>query len=113
MVFVLDKKLQSHALNAIHVDTITVPQEYVNQCYNVQLPVLTYQNIPMQVSSTGTNNVIQQCLNHLEHKNQTKILMKKESEQHIHPNQAHQNESKSLINSNNFTNIYNSLFSIH
>lgn len=110
----LDKKLQSHALNAIHVDTITVPQECVNQCYNVQLPVLTYQNIPMQVSSTGTSNAIQQCLNHLEHKNQIKTLplMKKESKQHIHSNQA-QNESKSLINSNNFTNIYNSLFSIH
>lgn len=114
MFFVLDKKLQSHALNAIHVDTITVPQECVNQCYNVQLPVLTYQNIPMQISSTGTSNAIQQCLNHLEHKNQIKTLplMKKESEQHIHSNQA-QNESKSLINSNNFTNIYNSLFSIH
>ncbi|XP_026669052.1 uncharacterized protein LOC108624595 isoform X3 [Ceratina calcarata] len=59
LFFVLDKKLQ----NAIHVDTISVPKDYVNQCYNVQVPVLAYQKIPVQVSPTGASNVIQQCVN--------------------------------------------------
>lgn len=91
----LDKKLQSHPLSAI-----TVPQEYVNQCYNVQLPILA-----MQVSTTGTSNVIQQCINHSEYQNQIKTpsLMKEESEHHIHSNQT-QNKSTFLINSNNFIN---------
>ncbi|KAK9304069.1 hypothetical protein QLX08_004445 [Tetragonisca angustula] len=96
LLFVLDKKLQSHPLNAIQIDTVTVPQEYINQCYNVQLPVLTYQNVPMQVSTTGPNNILQQCLHHSEYKNQTKTLIKKESEQHIYSNQAQ--------NKNSFTN---------
>lgn len=111
----LDKKLQSHPLSAIHLDTITVPQEYVNQCYNVQVPILTYQNIPMQVSPTGTNNVTQECSNYSDCKNQTKtsLLMKKESIHNIHLNQA-QNENKSLINSNNFLNIiYKNLVSVY
>ncbi|KOX78849.1 hypothetical protein WN51_08608 [Melipona quadrifasciata] len=95
LLFVLDKKLQSRPINSIQIDTVTIPQEYMNQCYNVQLPVLTYQNIPMQVSTTGPN-IIQQCLHHSEYKNQTKTLIKKESEQHIHLNQAQ--------NKNSFTN---------
>ncbi|XP_034192937.2 uncharacterized protein LOC117610086 isoform X1 [Osmia lignaria lignaria] len=71
LFFVLDKKLQANPLNAIHIDTITIPQEYVKQCYNVQVPVLTYQNIPLQVSAAGTN-VIPQCLNKSEQESQNK-----------------------------------------
>lgn len=67
----LDKKLQANPLNAIHLDTIAIPQEYVKQCYNVQVPVLTYQNIPLQVSAAGTN-VIPQCSNKLEHESLNK-----------------------------------------
>lgn len=60
MFFVLDKKFQTYPLNAIQLDAITVPQECVNQCYNIQVPLLTYKNIPMQISPmTGTNNVMQ------------------------------------------------------
>ena len=107
----LDKKLQSHPLNAIQIDTVTVPQEYINQCYNVQLPVLTYQNVPMQVSTTGPNNILQQCLHHSEYKNQTKTLIKKESEQHIYSNQA---QNKNSFTSNNSVNIILiTLFSIY
>ena len=102
MLFVLDKKLQSRPLNAIQIDTVTVPQEYMNQCYNVQLPVLTYQNVPMQVSTTGPSNIIQQCLHNSEYKNQTKTLIKNESEQHIHSNQA---QNKNLFTSNDPANI--------
>lgn len=107
----LDKKLQSHPLNAIQIDTVTVPQEYINQCYNVQLPVLTYQSVPMQVSTTGPNNILQQCLHHSKYKNQTKTLIKKESEQHIHSNQA---QNKNSFTSNNSVNIILiTLFSIY
>ncbi|KOC64821.1 hypothetical protein WH47_00324 [Habropoda laboriosa] len=97
LFFVLDKTMQPHPLNAI-----TVPREYVNQCYNVQLPILTYQNIPMQVSSTGTENVIQQSVTSSEYKDQSKTspLMKKESEQHVHLNQA-QNTNQSIPPINN------------
>ncbi|XP_048261723.1 uncharacterized protein LOC100649728 isoform X2 [Bombus terrestris] len=97
LFFVLDKKLQSHPLSAI-----TVPQEYVNQCYNVQLPILA-----MQVSTTGTSNVIQQCINHSEYQNQIKTpsLRKEESEHHIHSNQT-QNKSTFLINNIEEKDIY-------
>ncbi|CAL7949920.1 unnamed protein product [Xylocopa violacea] len=97
LFFVLDKKLQTHPLNTIHVDTLAVPQEYANQCYNVQVPVHTYQNIPMQVTPTETNN-IQQCLNQLEYKNANEIssLTKKKSEQHVHLNKT-QNINKSPV----------------
>ncbi|XP_050589740.1 putative uncharacterized protein DDB_G0282133 isoform X3 [Bombus affinis] len=97
LFFVLDKKLQSHPLSAI-----TVPQEYVNQCYNVQLPILA-----MQVSTTGTSNVIQQCINHSEYQNQIKTpsLMKEESEHHIHSNQT-QNKNTFLINNIEEKDIY-------
>ncbi|CAK9813749.1 hypothetical protein ANTQUA_LOCUS7751 [Anthophora quadrimaculata] len=103
LFFVLDKTMQPHPLN-----TITVPREYVNQCYNVQLPVLTYQNIPMQVSSTGAKNVIQQCANTSEYKDQTKTspLTKKESEQHVHLNQAQNtNQSAPTINNTEVKNV--------
>nr|XP_012150172.1 PREDICTED: uncharacterized protein LOC100878980 isoform X2 [Megachile rotundata] len=86
LFFVLDKNLQSHPLNPIHLDTITIPQECVKQCYNVQVPVLTYQNIPMQVATAGTSSVIPQCLNSSEHKGQNNniLSMKNESEVPVH-----------------------------
>ncbi|XP_053984136.1 uncharacterized protein LOC128879222 [Hylaeus volcanicus] len=86
LFYVLDKKLQPHPLNAIHVDTITLPQEYLKQCYNLQVPVLTYQNIPLQIPTIGTNNILQPCLSNLEQRNQTETvsLIKKEAEQSLH-----------------------------
>lgn len=94
----LDKKFQPHPLNAIHLDTITVPQEYVNQCYNVQVPVLTYKNIPMQIPpSAEANNVAQQCPN--------PCLTKKEAGQCTHPPNAELSNRFTQITSNEMQNM--------
>ncbi|XP_076284325.1 uncharacterized protein LOC143210922 [Lasioglossum baleicum] len=73
LLFLLDKKLQPHPLNAIQVDAITLPQEYLNQCYNMQVPILTYKNIPVPIPAVEVNNIIQQCPISSETKNETTI----------------------------------------
>ncbi|KZC06511.1 hypothetical protein WN55_10422 [Dufourea novaeangliae] len=85
LFFVLDKKLQPQPLNTIQLDTITLPQEYLKQCYNVQVPVLTYQNIPMPIPAVRTN-VVQQCLINSEHQNQSETtpLFKEDAKHSVH-----------------------------
>ncbi|XP_031825510.1 uncharacterized protein LOC116423906 [Nomia melanderi] len=85
LFFMLDKQLQSHPLNTIHLDTITLPQEYLKQCYNVQVPILTYQNIPMPIPAVGTNSAMQQCSTNSECKNQIEIpSLLNQEEQKVH-----------------------------
>ncbi|XP_043255167.1 homeobox protein 2-like [Colletes gigas] len=110
LFFVLDKKLQSHPLNAIHVDTIPLPQEYLKQCYNLQVPVLTYQNIPMQIPTIGTNNVIQQCSSNSEHRKQsdTAFIMK-EAEQCVNSPNTESLKQITQVTLNQMQNINKSL----
>ncbi|XP_076666575.1 uncharacterized protein LOC143368104 isoform X2 [Andrena cerasifolii] len=98
LFFVLDKKFQPHPLNAIHLDTITIPQEYVNQCYNVKVPVLTYKNIPMQIPpSAEANNAAQQCPN--------PCLTKNEAGQCAHPPNTELLNQFTQITSNKMQNM--------
>ncbi|XP_076656964.1 uncharacterized protein LOC143361454 isoform X2 [Halictus rubicundus] len=86
LLLLVDKKLQPHPLNAIQLDTITLPQEYLKQCYNVQVPILTYKNIPVPIPAVEVNNIIQQCPISSEQKNEitTAPSSKKVVDQGVH-----------------------------
>nr|XP_033324337.1 uncharacterized protein LOC117219348 isoform X2 [Megalopta genalis] len=86
LLFVMDPKVQPHPLNAIQLDTITVPQECLKQFYNVQVPILTYKNIPIPIPAAEASSAMQQCPSNSKQKNETLIAfpLKEEVEHGVH-----------------------------
>ncbi|XP_035724758.1 uncharacterized protein MAL13P1.304-like isoform X2 [Vespa mandarinia] len=59
ILLVMKKKVQSLPLNKI---PSPIPQ-YTTQCYNVQVPIITYQNIPLQISTCTSGDInISPCI---------------------------------------------------
>lgn len=52
LFLVVENKAQAPALSAFQIDPSPVSAcQYNSQCYNVQVPVLSYQNLPLQIST--------------------------------------------------------------
>ncbi|KAK2583021.1 hypothetical protein KPH14_009064 [Odynerus spinipes] len=62
ILLVMEKKVKSLPVNKIQIKPISIPQ-CTTQCYNVQVPIITYQNVPLQISTCAPGEIsISSCI---------------------------------------------------